>query len=165
MSVEIGKSYHLKDDFFALIGDAEEGLMKNKENGHYRPHYFFLKDIQTEGIYWAIPQSSQVEKYQRIMQAKIARDRNHRCDTIVIGDFGGKQNAFLIQNMFPVLEKYVDHEHTIGGIGVHIHQALSEEIKTKASRVLSLHRRGVRLMFPDIDRIYELMKVELAKEQ
>lgn len=159
MVIAIGKSYHIKDDFFALVNDDK--LMVNKEDGNYRPHFFFFADPVTDGIFWAVPQSTKIAKYQNIMQNKISK--YGKCNTIVIGNFGGKDNAFLIQNMFPIIEKYVDHEHTIGGVGVNIHNALSKTIISNAKQVLSLHNRGVNLVFPDIDRIYSLMEVELEK--
>lgn len=162
LSVDVEKSYHIKDDFFALVGGKNDGLMQNKENGQYRPHYFCLKDTSTEGIYWAIPQSTQTEKYEKLRLQKIEKDPHNRCDTIIIGNYNCKPNAFLIQNMFPIIDKYIDHEHTVGGASVTIHQSLSEEIKTSAFRVLSLHRRGCKLMFPDVDKIYQIMKSELA---
>lgn len=63
--------------------------------------------------------------------------------------------------MFPIIEKYVDHEHTISGIGVNIHSNLTENIISNAMQVLALHRRGYKLIFPDVDRIYGIMKQEL----
>lgn len=160
MEVVVGRSYHIKDDFFALVND--NNLMANKEGNNYRPHFFFFADPQIEGIYWAIPQSTRVAKYQALIQRKIRK--YGKCNTIIIGNFGGRDNAFLIQNMFPIIEKYVDHEHTIGGLSVSIHNALSENIIANAKQVLSLYNCGYRLVFPDIGRIYEMMKKELLSE-
>ena len=159
MSIYVGKSYHIKDDFFLRVNDGK--LMTNKEGGNYRPHFFFFADTQIDGIYWAIPQSTKVEKYRALIQQKI--EKYGKCNTIIIGRFGGQDNAFLIQNMFPIIEKYVDHEHTIGGVGVHIHPSLSAELVSNAKRVLSLCRRGHKLVFPDIEKIYGIMKDELGQ--
>lgn len=160
MDIFIGKSYHIKDDFFALVND--EKLMTNKEGSNYRPHFFFFADTQIPGIYWAVPQSSKVEKYRSVVQQKIAK--YGKCNTVVLGSFGGEENAFLIQNMFPIIEKYVDHEHTIGGISVKIHNKLSKNIISNAMEVLSLHRRGYHVIFPDVDRIYQMMKQGLQNQ-
>lgn len=160
MNVSVGKSYHIKDLFFSLVNDDK--LMSNKEGGKYRPHFFFFADPQVNGIYWAVPQSTKVAKYQSIVQQKIAK--YGRCNTIVIGNFGGQDNAFLIQNMFPIIEKYVDHEHTIGGLSVNIHNSLSRTIISNAMQVLSLCRRGHKLVFPDIEHIYDLMEKELQSQ-
>ena len=161
MEIVTGKSYHISDDFFVKVSDPM--LMTNKEDGKYRPHFFFFKDAKTDGIYWAIPQSSRTLKYKEIVKKKIAK--YGKCNTIIIGEFGGKENAFLIQNMFPITEKYVDHEHTIGGKSVKIHSSLSESIISNAKEVLALHRRGVNLIFPDVDRIYDLMADELSEKE
>lgn len=159
MSINIGRSYHIKDEFFSLVQDDK--LMANKENGKYRPHFFLLSDPHVEGIYWAVPLSSKVEKYRDVAKRKI--DKYGRCDTVVIGSFAGEDSVFLIQNMFPVIERYVDHEHTIGGESVNVSRALYESVVSNARHVLSLHKHGRKLIFPDIDRIYELMKNALHK--
>lgn len=157
MQVSVGKSYHIKDEFFELVKDDKP--MANKEGGSYRPHFFFFADPKTAGIYWAVPQSSRVEKYRLLINQKIKK--YGRCNTIVVGEFGGRDSAFLIQNMFPIIEKYVDHEHTIGGMSVIIHTALSETIISDAHQVLALWQRGYKLVFPDIDKIYAIMQREL----
>lgn len=161
MSVSVGKSYHIKDSFFSLVNDSK--LMVNKEGNNYRPHFFFFEGTKTKGIYWAVPQSTKIAKYQAIIQQKIAK--YGKCNTIVIGNFGGQDNAFLIQNMFPIIEKYVDHEHTINGLGVNIHSTLSASIISNAKEVLSLHDRGYKLVFPNINNIYALMKNELYPDE
>ena len=157
MDINVGKSYHIKDEFFTLVNDKK--LMSNKDGENYRPHFFFFSDPHMKGIYWAVPQSTKVEKYHILIQKKI--EKYGKCNTILIRKFGGQDNAFLIQNMFPVIEKYVDHEHTIGGKSVNIHTETAKDIIANAKQVLSLYRKGVNLIFPDIDKIYNLMKKEL----
>lgn len=159
MDVNSGKSYHIKDSFFALINDPN--LMANKEGNHYRPHFFLFADTKVDGIYWAVPQSTRVEKYKAIVCRKIERYGN--CNTIVIGKFGGKENAFLIQNMFPITKDFVDHEHLIDGKSIRIHNELEKNVISKARQVLSMHRKGKSLIFTDVDCIYEIMKNELKK--
>lgn len=155
--INSGRSYHIKDSFFTLVNDGN--LMKNKEDGNYRPHFICFADPDTPGIFWAIPQSTRVAKFAAIRQDKL---RKHgRCDTILLGNFGGKYNAFLIQNMFPVIDKYIDHEHTINGAPVTIHAGLLQEIIDSAKRVLNLHKRGYKFLFADVDAIYAAMKAEL----
>lgn len=152
--------YHIKDSFFTLVND--DNLMANKEGNNYRPHFFLFPDPNVKDIYWAIPQSTKVEKYKALIKKKI--DRYGKCNTIVIGNFGGRENAFLIQNMFPIIEKYVDHEHTLGGVSVNIHNDMSANIISNAKQVLALNRRGYKLIFPDVDRIYDIMMNELQPQ-
>lgn len=159
MNVSVGKIYHLKDSFFSLVNDDK--LMANKENGNYRPHFFFIADPETVGVYWAIPQSSRVEKYRKIIKDKVAK--YGKCNTIIIDRVNGKESVFLIQNMFPIIDRYVDHEHTIAGKPSFVHKKLAEQIKELAEEVLLLHRKGKRIVFPDIDRIYNLMREELER--
>lgn len=76
--------------------------------------------IQRIKIFWMIPISSKVEKYKRFIASKIKR--NGKCSTIVIGIFAGEENAFLIQNAFPVKAVYLDHVHTIQGNPITVHK-------------------------------------------
>ena len=156
MTIRTGYSYHIKDDFFTLINDSF--LMSNKEGQNYRPHFFFINDPNDPDVFWAIPQSTQVQKYREIINNKIAK--YGICDTIVIGRFGGRENAFLIQNMFPVIAKYVDHEHTINGQSVHIHNDVKKRVTSCAAKVLNLYYQGKKLIFPDIERIFQIMQNE-----
>ena len=154
-----GSVYHIKNEFFEIVNDSK--LMANKENGHYRPHFFAVQDRKNNEILWMIPMSSRVEKYKTIVEDKIKR--YGRCNTIVIGNFAGIENAFLIQNAFPVIEQYIDHEHTIEGRVVTVHKALEKKIVSNLREVLSMHNRGIRLIYPDIDAIYQVMENMLAE--
>ncbi len=154
-------SYHLKDSFFNIVNDDK--LMKNKEDGQYRPHFFCFQDSVNPNILWAIPQSTKTGKFHRLYNDKVSKFGF--CNTIRFGDFAGKENAFLIQNMFPIIPKYIDHEHTIGGQSVKLQTLFVRDLIQTAKQVLALHRRGKRLIFPDIDKIYALMLSELEEEQ
>lgn len=149
MQLTLGYSYHIQDRFFALVNDQH--LMSNKENGGYRPHYYCMQDPMNQNLYWAIPISSKVGKYQQIMLDKI--QRRGRCDTIVIGRFSGRDCAFLIQNMFPFTDNYVDHVHTDNGVPVVLSSQLQAEISTKAKKVLNLYKRFPNLLFTDVGKI------------
>ena len=80
--------------------------------GMTRPTYFCIKN-ENSNILWFIPMSSKVEKFKRLREQKLAKYGN--CDTILIKKFLGKESVFLLQNMFPTIEKYVDHSHIING--------------------------------------------------
>lgn len=51
-----------------------------------------------------------LRNFRQFMIKQIEKYGN--CLTIVIGGYDGKQAAFLLQNMFPITEKYLDHIHT-----------------------------------------------------
>ena len=138
MEIKLGYSYHLKDEFFLLVIDRY--LMKNKENGAYRPHYYAVKDLSNENIHWMIPISSRFEKYEKIVDRKI--QKVGRCDTIVLGKFSGRKCAFLIQNAFPVHTKFISHIHTVGNSPVKVHDKLSKEIDKKMKACIALNKKG-----------------------
>lgn len=147
-----GYVYHIKDEYFALADDSK--LMQNKENGNYRPTYYCFKDEKTS-LLWMIPMSSQAEKYESLYKAKC--ERYGKCDTIVISNYDGKKAAFLLQNMFPITEDYLDHIHTRNGNPVPVAVVVQKELETKAKRLLALAHRGKKLIFPDVIRLEKLM--------
>ena len=149
-----GYSYHIKDEFFERMNDNK--LMANKENNHYRPHFYAVQDAKSSNLYWMIPVSSRVDKYKIILENK--RKRYGKCNTIVIGTFAGKENAFLIQNAFPVTEEYVDHIHTVGNHPVTVHKRLQKELMTNLKEVLALSKKGIQLIYPDINRIMQVLQ-------
>ncbi len=160
MEVTQGYSYHIKDEFFDMIQDKY--LMSNKENGSYRPHFLTIQDNKNKELYWMIPISSQVDKYKVIIDKKIKR--YGKCNTIIIGTFAGKDNAFLMQNAFPILKKYFDHVHTVDGKPVVIHSKLNRELTVNLREILAMYRRGIRLIFPDIEYIQRKMENELKNK-
>ena len=133
-------------------------LMQNKENGTYRPTFYCLKDEKTS-LLWMVPLSSRVDKFRAIhdKQAK----KYGRCLTIVLGEFDGKSAAFLLQNMFPVTEYYLDHIHTRNNNPVPVKHSIHSEISTNMKRLRQLHARGRKVVFPDITRLEKIMLAEL----
>ena len=73
-----------------------------------RPHYYCLED-KSIGIYWMIPLSSRIDKYRRIM--KIKEKAGKPCDILHIVKLDdSRESAFLIQDMFPITEEYIERE-------------------------------------------------------
>ena len=132
--------------------------MQNKENGTYRPTFYCLKDKKTS-LLWMVPLSSRVGKFRAIhdKQAK----KYGRCLTIVLGEFDGKSAAFLLQNMFPVTERYLDHIHTRNNNPVPVKHSVHSEISTNMKRLRQLYARGRKVVFPDITRLEKIMLAEL----
>ena len=154
MEVKTGYIYHIKDEFFDKIND--KGLMINHENGRARPTYFTIKD---KDILWFIPLSSKVDKYQIIIDKKIKK--YGRCRSIMISEIANKPSVILIQNAFPILEKYIDHPHIVDGKPLRVIDTLKEEILNNFKYLMELKKSGRNLFFPDIDRIKEIMLDEL----
>ena len=155
----VGFAYHISDRYFAFVNDPT--LMTNKEDGCYRPHFFCFRDFSTPDLIWAVPLSSKVEKYQEIRNKKI--ERYGSCCTIVLGDFAGRPCAFLVQNMFPLTERYIDHVHTVENRPVALHPTLVGEIQANAKLALNLSKRGSKIIFTDIPRLKALMLSELQE--
>ena len=70
-----GHFYYINDQYFIDFPDSK--LMQNKEsiNGqlHDRPCFYSFMESNT-GIYWMIPFSSQVAKYQKYYNAKMKKN-------------------------------------------------------------------------------------------
>lgn len=149
--MENGHFYYIKDQYFEDFSDPH--LMKNKETVegqvHDRPCFYAFQDKKTE-LYWMIPFSSQVEKFHGIYEQKMQKYR--QCDTIVFGEVMGHEKAFLIQNMFPITEKYIKNEYhdSRAHIPVRINGQLEKELKQKANKILALQRKGIKLIFPEV---------------
>jgi hypothetical protein len=127
--------------------------MKDKEfiNGqsHGRPCFYSFCD-KTNGLYWLIPISSQTQKFRQIYNQKLLKYGD--VDTIVFGYVMGDEKAFLIQNMFPITDKYIDCVYIDNKTQkpVIINTRLNNELQHKANKVLNLQRKGYRLIFPDV---------------
>lgn len=153
MEIKSGCLYHIKDEFFSRING--KGLMINHENGHSRPSYLAIKE---KNFLWFIPLSTKVLKYKKIVDNKIKKYGN--CKSILIRRIAGIEQAILIQNAFPTLDKYVKSKHTIGGVEVKISKSLEKDILDDFKYLLSLKKNGLDLFFTDIDKIKEIIKEE-----
>lgn len=154
MKVQTGYLYHIKDEFFDKINS--KGLMINHENGHSRPSYLAIKD---NDILWFIPLSTKIDKYKAIIEKKVKKHGS--CRTILIKKIADCEQAILIQNAFPTLEKYIQSRHTIDGKLVRISTSVEREIIDDFKYMLSLKEDGLNLFFTDIDKIKEQMLEEV----
>ena len=158
MQINVGCFYFIKDSFFDIIDDPE--LMKNKENGNKRPCYYCFKSKEYNNIIWFIPVSTKIDKYQKIYDYKIQKQiklgKKPSIDTIVFGDVANIYSAFLIQNMFPVTEQYVESQYIKNKVPIRLSNKLQTEIVDKATKVLNLYNHGMKnIIFPNIDKILE----------
>lgn len=160
MEVKKGYVYHIKDEYFDIVQDAT--LMRNHENGKARPTYFCIKNENTN-ILWFIPMSSKVEKYKKIREEKIKKYGS--CDTIVIKKFLGKESAFLLQNMFPTIEKYVNHSHIINGVEAKVINQVAKELEDTFNRIMKLVEIGKKVIFTDVKKDIQIMLEQLKKDE
>ena len=148
MEIKQGYAYHIKDEYFIMAED--EHLMKNKEDGNYRPTMYCIKDNKYD-IYWMILISSQYDKYADIRSEMLRKGK--KCKGIVLGKYDGKKAAFLIQNMFPVTLKYIDHVHTRNGNPVPVNRKLQEMIRKNTKSLIAISEKGIKVTFTDIIRL------------
>ena len=158
--IESGYVYHIKDSYFSVAQDDK--LMRNHEGGALRPTYFCLRDEKTR-LFWMIPMSSRVDKYQAIIDRETAR--YGRCLKVLVERYGNGESAFLFQNMFPILPKYINHAHTIGGVPMAVNPVVQEAIIQQFKEIRRMHARGIPTIFPDINRLERLMLDELAADE
>ena len=157
MKIEEGKFYFINDEFFNIIDESL--LCLNKRDGNKRPCYYCFKDSKSQEIFWFLPISSKVEKYKKIYQEK--KQRYGKVDNIVLGYVEGEERAFLIQNMFPTLEKYIIEKYIKQKRDVIVNKELRIELKRKANKILNLVEKGYRnLVFPDIIKIKQILENE-----
>lgn len=167
-----GTFFFITDEFLTRH-NTDGHLMKNKEGSHDRPCFYAFPDITEPNIYWCIPISSRIEKYERIAENKIAKQiekgyRNPKCNTVRFGEVLGQKRAFLIQNMFPVTAKYISNVYIDKNTQspVTIPSATEKDIVKNAKDILKLVFRGYNnLVFSDIQKLYADLAAELHSEQ
>lgn len=136
MEIKEGYVYHINNQYFDLVKDNK--LMKNHEGNSTRPNYFCIK-LNNDKILWFIPMSSKVEKYQKILNDKIKKYK--KCDTIIIGNYRGREHAFLLQNMFPITAKYIDHIDTVNGNALQVPFETRRQILDKVQHLFKLKEK------------------------
>ena len=152
--METGKFYFVKDEYYKIFSVCN--LLENKEldekgNQRKRPCYYCLK---RNDIYWLIPISSKVDKYHKIYEKKI-QQRGH-CNSISFGYVNGKERAFLLQNMCPITEEYIDEIYTIenGTVEVKLSSPkVASEIKKNAETLIRLIEKGIPCTLSNVNKI------------
>ena len=146
MKVENGKFYFIKDEFFEIFKNYE--LMQNKENGNRRPCYFCFNDLENIEIIWFVPISSKIKKYKAIYEKK--KKERKVVYNFVFGNVLGKEKAFLIQNIFPTTEKYIESKYQNKMQDVEITETLKRKIIKTSTNVIKLAKKGINIPFYDI---------------
>ena len=147
--------YIIKDKFFEDMPDPY--LKRNKAGS--RPHYYCFEDTNTD-IYWMIPLSSRIDKYRRIMVKK--EKAGKPCDILHIVKLDdSRESAFLIQDMFPITEDYIEREYTIAGNHLMLtSEHTAREIEQKAGKVMGMLKRGIKFTAtqPDVMSILDKLR-------
>ena len=107
-----------------------------------------------------IPLSSRIDKYKRIVEKK--KKAGKPCDIIHIAKLDdNRESAFLIQDMFPILEEYIEREYTIAGNHLMLtSEHTAREIELKARKVMGMLKRGVKFTPTQLDVMAILEKLQ-----
>lgn len=147
--------YIIKDSFFKDFNDPY--LKGNKSEN--RPHYYAFKDNST-GLFWVIPMSSRIEKYQKIIDKRV--QNNKPCDILHIVKLDNdKMGVFLIQDLFPITEEYIERKYTIGENHLKLtSEAQAKIVNKKAKKILNRIKKGIKLnpTQPDVLKIEYILK-------
>lgn len=160
--MELGTFYFISDEYFTKFDG--NNLMDNKEDVDGEPHnrlcYYSFKEPNSE-ILWMIPISSKVDKYEEIYQDKIEKYPNY--DGILFGYVLGEKCAFLIQNLCPVINRYILNQYINKATAspVLISESLKSEINSKVRKAIRLYRKGIKIVFPHILDIENVLLDEL----
>lgn len=125
------------------------------ENGNKRPCYFCFNDPEDDKIIWFVPISSKVDKYKTIYENK--KKKQKKVYNFVFGKVLGKEKTFLIQNIFPTTEKYIENKYQNKMQDVEITESLKKEIIETSMNIIKLARKGINIPFYDILEMKEIL--------
>ncbi|NLW78558.1 MAG: hypothetical protein GXY32_03990 [Ruminococcaceae bacterium] len=129
--------YTVKDSYFEDF--PNKYFMDNKKGN--RPYFFTLLD--SDGIYWMIPMSKQVDTYRPKIAKEEAKRGKGNCIFYHIGVIAGAERAFSIGDSIPITADYIDSPYTIKEIHyVSRDQKMCRELRSKAMRFLKLVENG-----------------------
>ena len=101
-----------------------------------------------ENLRWFVPISSKVDKYKRIYENK--KKNRKKVYNFVFGKVLGKEKTFLVQNIFPTTEKYIENKYQNKMQDVEITETLKQEVIEMSMNVIKLAKKGINIPFYDI---------------
>ena len=162
MEIKQGRLYFIKDEFLEKYG-INYNLMDNKvESGTKRPTYFCFRDDKVKEMLWFVPMSKQHSKYLKIYENKKEKMKKEPNNFIFFNNIAGIKGVFLIQNMFPTTEKYVQEEYFRRGQEIKVPVTIQKEILEKARTAIVLARRGVIATYTNLPQFIEEIKLEIT---
>lgn len=156
--------YHVSDSYFDRYnrhGDKE--ITQNKDGR--RPYYYAIKVKNQKDLYFLIPLSSQVEKYEKMIARR--EERGLPNDTMHIAKVAGKKSAFLINKMIPVPAKYITDEKKYYGVPVKlVSNPEIRAIEEKARRIVFLTSKNAKIPYqPDLKKLLSEIEKDRQKEK
>lgn len=96
-----------------------------------------------------------IDKYEKIINQKIKKYGS--CRAIMIRKIANKNSVILLQNAFPILEKYIDYPHMLNGKPLKVINVLKNEILGNFKYMIVSKKTELNLFFTDIDKIKQIM--------
>ena len=75
----------------------------------------------------------------------------------MIRKIANKNSVILLQNAFPILEKYIDYPHMLNGKPLKVINVLKNEILGNFKYMIVSKKTELNLFFTDIDKIKQIM--------
>ncbi|MCX6055092.1 MAG: hypothetical protein NTZ74_09305 [Chloroflexi bacterium] len=151
VDIVVGHLFFLSQKYFDNFDDGSMATNKKTANGklHGRPYFYVFLDEAT-GLFWMIPISSKLVKYKTIFQHKMEKYR--QCYTLAFGYVLGEERAFLIQNMCPATQEYIEAEYIdkAQNAPVVLDPVFEKELILIAMSAISMVRRGKLSLFTDV---------------
>jgi len=161
--VKTGDLCFIDDAFFEKVNDAN--LKINYEETK-RPHIVAFKDTKTS-LFWVVPCSSQLKKYNKILEHKTTRGIDNKGIMIVKIDGFKDMSALLFQDMFPVAQKYlILYERNEIALNIS-NTKIYRKILNNSHYCVNRLEEGFRFSQtpPDVVRIKKIMEKDLQREE
>jgi hypothetical protein len=153
MKYKTGSIVVLKNEFFEIT--KQFNILEKRK----RPLYFSFKD--KNDLIWMVPCTSKIDKWKKRMQIKTVQ-KNVKIINIL-----GRKQVLLFRNMFPTIEKFIDHIFTIDNKQAIIRDRNTiMQLNKIAKNTMYILRSGKQLSKypPDISRIEQIMLRELEND-
>lgn len=158
---EVNKMYFIKEEHFKQYEKYKLFYSPQTSTKGSRPHYLCIKK---DKLCWVIPLSTRVSKYKKEEAKEIAKYK--RSIKFHFAKVKGVENAFLIQNAFPVSIYNISHEYLNGA------NALQEQkdikiIERKLNNFISIAKQGITLYNgqPDLISLENDVKEEIKDKE
>jgi hypothetical protein len=154
--------YTIKEEFFEKHQDKY--LSENRGTG--RPYYYVYKDKKIDGIYWLIPMSTKLEKAINKINTQYGGNEE-KCPFYVINT-QQKKSVFLIGNVFPITEKYIESEfiETLTNKPLVIKDTkLIQKIEKKTAKYINYSMRVTKENTINLKKLLNELTKELKQEK
>jgi len=157
MEYKSGMIVHIKEEYYNRYN--KYNLMINHNFNHIsRPVYLLIVKDKT---LWAIPLSSKIRKYERIIIKKIKLYK--KCSSIMMLEINNKKSALLLQNSFPIRVYDIKCPSYIRSKPIVLPNSIQKKIRNNFKTMLSLKKEGLNLFFTDIDSILKELDHDKSK--